>query len=394
MPISKFSFEDAHRGWKLNEVTFDDFNLLVGNSGVGKTRILKAIRKVVNAGTLGMGTLAECQWLIEINDKDHRYRWSAETEDFESWAYSIDPWTDNRSPELIRETIWLEDRIIVDRVGASFSFEGKSLPKLKATESAISLLRDEDSLAPLHRSLSRCIFSEASAWSSAVESGSSSFGLAKFDRESVNRIREKYPTLRGLRVVKGIHSLIKAYILQEDHPEEFEKVREAYTEIFPTVLDIRIAEDEEWIETDADEGGFETREWLFLNIKEKGVEGLVSSDQISAGMLRTLIHLFEITLAAPGTVIIVDEFENSMGVNCLPQITDHFLRHSDLQFILSSHHPYVINNVPWQYWKLVTREGSEVTVKDATSIPSLDSASSLEKFTQLLNLEEYAEAIR
>jgi hypothetical protein len=33
-------------------------------------------------------------------------------------------------------------------------------------------------------------------------------------------------------------------------------------------------------------------------------------------------------------------------------------------------------------------------VRDATSIPSLDSASSLEKFTQLLNLEEYAEAIQ
>jgi hypothetical protein len=83
-----------------------------------------------------------------------------------------------------------------------------------------------------------------------------------------------------------------------------------------------------------------------------------------------------------------------MGVNCLPEITDHFLRYSDLQFILTSHHPYVINNIPWQYWKLVTREGSEVTVKDATSVSALSTASSLDRFTQLLNLEEYAEAIR
>ncbi|MCI0663516.1 MAG: ATP-binding protein, partial [Acidobacteria bacterium] len=185
----------------------------------------------------------------------------------------------------------------------------------------------------------------------------------------------------------------------EDHLEEFGKVREAYTEIFPTVLDIvlniKLAEDalEEWSGADA-EGSLEFKEWLSLGVKEKGVEEWVLNDQISAGMLRALIHLFEIALAARGTVIIVDEFENSMGVNCLPQMTDHFLRHSDLQFILTSHHPYVINNVPWRYWKLVTRAGSEVTVKDATSIPSLDSASSLEKFTQLLNLEEYTEAIR
>jgi hypothetical protein len=293
---------------------------------------------------------------------------------------------------MIRETIWLEDKIIVERVGTSFSFDGKSLPKLKPTESAISLLRDEDSLAPLYRSLSRFIFSEAFAWSSAVESG---LLPNIFERESVNRIREKYPTLKGLREAKGVHFLIKAYILQEGHPEEFGRVRETYTEIFPTVSDVKIAKDEELLVTyNEDEDGVVSRERLSLGIMEKGVGGWVLNDRISAGMLRTLVHLFEIALAAPGTVIIVDEFENSMGVNCLPQMTDHFLRHSDLQFILTSHHPYVINNIPWKYWKLVTRKGSEVTVKDATSIPELDSASSLEKFTQLMNLEEYEEAIK
>lgn len=390
MPISKFSFEDTLRGWKLNEVTFDDFNLLVGNSGVGKTRILRAIRKVVNAGTTGTDDLVGRQWMMEINDEDHHYRWSAETEDYLSYVGSIDHWIDNQRPELIRETIWLQDKIIVERAGASFNFEGKSLPRLKTTESAISLLRDEDSLSPLYRSLSRFIFSEAFAWSSAVESGLLPF---RFERESVNRIREKYPTLRGLREAKGVHFLIKAYILQEDHPEEFGRVRETYTEIFPTVLDVKLAENEELLVTD-DEDSVESREWLSLGIKEKGAKGWVLNDQISAGMLRSLVHLFEIALAAPGTVIIVDEFANSMGVNCLPQMTDHFLRHSDLQFILTSHHPYVINNIPWRYWKLVTREGAEVTVKDATSVPALSEASSLEKFTQLLNLEEYAEAIR
>ncbi len=209
----------------------------------------------------------------------------------------------------------------------------------------------------------------------------------------MNRIREKFPTLKELREAKGIHSLIKAYILQEDHPEEFGKVREAYTEIFPTVLDVKLAENEEWFVADA-EGSWEHREWLSLGIKEKGVEEWVLNDQISAGMLRALVHLFELTLAPSGTVILVDEFENSMGVNCLPQMTDHFLRHSELQFILTSHHPYVINNIPWRYWKLVTRKGSEVTIKDATSIPELDTASSLEKFTLLMNLEEYEEAIQ
>src|SRR5262249_21876441 len=98
MPISKFNFVDMSRGWKLNEVAFDDFNLLVGNSGVGKTRILRAIRKVVNAGTTGTDDLVECQWMMEINDEDHRYRWRAETESYLRYIASINL---NQKPELI-----------------------------------------------------------------------------------------------------------------------------------------------------------------------------------------------------------------------------------------------------------------------------------------------------
>jgi len=116
---------------------------------------------------------------------------------------------------------------------------------------------------------------------------------------------------------------------------------------------------------------------------------------ISSGMMKTLLHLFEIALAPKGSVIMIDDFENSMGQNCLPQLTDYILRYSnDIQFILTSHHPYVINNIPTKWWKIVTRKGSEVTVKDADSIPALQTASKLDKFTLLMNLKEYEEGIQ
>jgi hypothetical protein len=197
-----------------------------------------------------------------------------------------------------------------------------------------------------------------------------------------------------LRQIKGIPLLAKVFILQENLPSEFIKVKEAYREIFPTVLDIELFDEDIVDGIVTADGSFVDEDGLSLGIKENGVEGWVIDDRISVGMRRTLMHFFEVALAAPGTSIIIDEVENSLGVNCLPQITDHFLGHTELQFILTSHHPYVINNIPWRYWKLVTRKGSEVTVKDATSIPELDSTSSLEKFTQLMNLEEYEEAIR
>ena len=79
-------------------------------------------------------------------------------------------------------------------------------------------------------------------------------------------------------------------------------------------------------------------------------------------------------------------FENSLGINCMPELTNFILDKSpDLQFILTSHHPYIINNLPWQTWQVVSRSGSSIKATKATDISALDTASSLDKFTQLIN---------
>ena len=108
---------------------------------------------------------------------------------------------------------------------------------------------------------------------------------------------------------------------------------------------------------------------------------------MSSGMFRTLIYIIEIMTAPEGSVILIDEFENSLGINCMSEVTDFILDHADgLQFIITSHHPYIINNIPWQDWQIVSRKGSHITTKKATEISALDTASSLDKFTQLINV--------
>jgi predicted ATPase len=107
-------------------------------------------------------------------------------------------------------------------------------------------------------------------------------------------------------------------------------------------------------------------------------------------MYRVLTCLIDILAAPDGSVIVIDEFENSLGINCMPQLTDFILDKSpNLQFILTSHHPYIINNIPWETWQLVSRTNGTIKSKKATDIPELDTASSLDKFTQLINLLEY-----
>jgi recombinational DNA repair ATPase RecF len=44
--ITRFKFDDHGADWHLEQTAFDSLNLLVGVSGVGKTKILEALQRV------------------------------------------------------------------------------------------------------------------------------------------------------------------------------------------------------------------------------------------------------------------------------------------------------------------------------------------------------------
>lgn len=110
-------------------------------------------------------------------------------------------------------------------------------------------------------------------------------------------------------------------------------------------------------------------------------------------MLRTLIHIAELYLCADDTVILIDEFENSLGINCINQITHSILASErNLQFIITSHHPYIINDIGPSHWKIVTRKGGVVTAIDADEKIGVGK-SRHQAFTQLANSSAYSEGI-
>jgi len=64
---------------------------------------------------------------------------------------------------------------------------------------------------------------------------------------------------------------------------------------------------------------------LFFEIQENGLEDWIPQQRISSGMFRYLICLLEITNAPEESVILIDEFENSLGINCMAELTDLIL---------------------------------------------------------------------
>jgi len=135
-----------------------------------------------------------------------------------------------------------------------------------------------------------------------------------------------------------------------------------FIEIFPQVENIKI----EPLETD-DVLKKISDNVPVIYIKQKAVHKWIREDRMSSGMLRTIIHISEIFLANEGSVILIDEFENSLGINCIDILTDDLIHENKtLQFIATSHHPYIINNIPYEYWKIVTRQGGHISICNAS----------------------------
>ncbi len=410
MTIKSFAFHDRARGWSLREMELGSLNLLVGVSGVGKTRILECLRNVRRAALFSPDDVNGCTWTLRLEIDDKTYVWSAETSTVaqELWAIeeeqeenSYEPedfykpedsyeQADSDAPRFVRESIEVVGAgLLVERSNGEFLFDGNHLPRLKSTESAINILRNEEKIRPFYRALSSFVFSETED------------SLRKTTEiTALHRSLKKRPKMEDIQSAVEHSLLDRLYLLQKVHSGHFENIKKDFLDIFPSVEDVGLVEQHPVDIGDliaADQGPDRTlyvANYAALGLKEAGVSSWIFQDRMSSGMLRVLTHLVEIALAPRGTVIAIDEFENSLGVNCLPQITDRFLeRAQDLQLILTSHHPYVINNIPHRHWKLVTRRESVVSVTDAVAIPSFNTSSAQDKFIQLLNAPEYEEGI-
>lgn len=382
MKITSFSFTDLKTKWTLEEASFDAFNLLVGVSGAGKTKIVEALKRVC-AATLRSGAAPpDCTWALAFEHKNVAYRWEARTRtsDSESPGAGKSP-----LPSFLMERVTVDQKPLIDRTEEHFSYGEKLLPKLKSSETAILLLEEEPSLLAIRAAFRSVMFSEA------VRPEETELSDGQVDGPG-SRIGQPAENLHDLRSTLAVgHSALygglvtySGFVIQETLPDDWEDLQATYCAIFPSVTKIGVERVRLPI----------SRSKFLLRIREEGYDDWIPQDRISSGMVRTLAHLIEVTVAPPGSVIVIDEFENSLGINCMPPLVDFLLaRAPDLQYILTSHHPYIINKLPIDTWKLVMRKGSVVRVVSARDIPALRGASHHQAFTRLTNLPEYVQDV-
>ena len=249
-------------------------------------------------------------------------------------------------------------------------FNGVRTPKLSPFESVIELLKQEDIISPIQEELDRIILTDSrrsfDIWRLPISL------LKKYEKSSLLTIKES-----------DLPIPVKLAILYRILPNEFDKIKQAFISIFDRVLDIEIGILKLNEDVPMNLSDF-LKEAMIVRIKEKGVETWIQN--ISSGMLKTLMYISELYLSPDDSVILIDEFENSLGVNCIDSVTELIVNHKKSQFIITSHHPYIINNISPFYWKIVTRQGGLVTVKTAKDFHISESRQ--KAFIDLINVLE------
>ena len=370
MKIKRVAFWDNLREWRFEPIDFSNLALLVGVSGVGKTQILKAIlnlQRIANGASLN--GLAWDVTFLTVNNVE--YRWQGEFETKENLPVILNKEHETNEFRIVKEHLVRDENVIIERTPNEIIFKGKTTPKLSPFQSVVEILDQEEDISPVQQAFNKIISNNFSSFDYLYDRNYLRLSTIS-SNTLLENIKESDMTLQ-----------IKLAFIYHYHSDIFNNIRRIFIQVFPQVEDIKIeaVEDDNLLSTS-----------FPIQIKEKGVNDWIIQENISSGMLKTLIHISELYLSPEGTVILIDEFENSLGINCIDVVTDLIVENRNIQFILTSHHPYIINNIGMEHWKIVTRKGGVVTAIDAKDLNL--GKSRHQAFMQLINLEEYSEGIK
>lgn len=365
--VKWIEFENIETGLKVERVDFfEDITLLVGLSGVGKTQILNAVEYSLNLAVrkdvimrpyfVNMG--------IEIDG------------DIYEWAYKIsgiekeDILFENQEEYCIQyEKLIKNGDVIFERCDEDIRVMGyDKVPQPKKDESLLSQYSEDEEFEKLISGIRKLYSVEMEL---AVRGGIKSELFSKLKVRVVEIIRKgdnvPFKTFSHLPVA------MKIYIVKHYYKDIYIKIFDAVKELFMEIEDIDVVEDED-------------REMYLVAIQVYGKK-LLQHD-ISNGMLKTIYYIVELFTMSDNSLVLIDEFENGLGVNCIDLLSEILLfERKDLQFIITSHHPKIINGIEQNRWKIIDRYGS--IVKNSNSEKYGIGNSQHEAYFNLINRWEF-----
>jgi hypothetical protein len=357
MRIERLEYHDDARDWRLDATTFHhDVTLFVGPSRTDKRRILTAIDTLAR---VALGHQLEDQWGISWALRFHTdagcYDWEGE---LSGKGFSL---RDGLRPEallkllpgqfrrelepfVLYETLSLNGRMIIDRRGESIQINGRHTDRHAPSHSAVCLLGRELDVQPALDGLGRVRLSESA--------GDTFASLGKPMRE----LCREFPTLNAVRE-SNLPIYAKLAVVHENLPEVFRAIASRVRERFPQVEDIgfdRVDRSSRFTDLPA------------LRLLEKGTSQWLPESKITTDMLRNVLNLAAVALWPDDAVILIDDFETTLGAYCLDDVLAAARDESRrLQVVLTSDDPAVCNRIGRERRKVVGWQGDRVTADES-----------------------------
>lgn len=361
MYIKSLAAKNLAEGWELEEVELDkNLTLLVGISGAGKTQILRSLnnlKTIINGGAvegfewkvvfeLGEGKVYEWRGKFSM-EKDYKPK-NGKDKNSNKTKKNLPPVLFKYDPvELLEEQLIdiINNELLIIRKKEETVYIKNQMPKLSKDESTLHLFQEEELISEIVQHFNYLLFKDQTRRIDHV---------ILSEQESRLVFHESGIEAEQLKIT-GYNNVFKYSLVEEEIKYLIDT---AFIDVFPEIEGVssRI-----YFTKD--------NKLLKLRIKLKDSDTWIEQEQISSGMLRFLMLLIDLHLSPDGSIFLIDEIENSLGINCLDEYV-HQLQHANrnIQIIATSHHPYIINNVPYQQWKIVKREGATISVTDAEEL--------------------------
>jgi hypothetical protein len=428
MHIQQFEFRDGATGWRLAAADMGAFELLVGRSGAGKTRIVEALRRVQRFGIDAAFAPGAMTWTLAFRHDGASYEWQGATEV-----------TASRDTRVQRERLARNGQVLAERSADAITVVGRGVPmpgRVSRAGSLLAAITDDSGVAQAGHGLRRIVFVERepslilrcdhetrssieqairaiAATRASIEASPEASSASQLDPARARSWRafleHAAATPSAARYIAPIEEIVSRldklawlYALQELAASERDDVEALFVRIFPGVAALRAF----WAPPGAPEAGgagpgsngpgSAGAELLELAIRDQGTEHWIPASQMAASMRRGLSMILDVDFAQPGSVLVIDDLETSLGVDVLPAVIAHLRSHAGsqaCQVLATSRHPYILDDVPVSAWKLVRRRGSEVFIDAVTSLPGQDTEPRHRAFRELLELAELGDQV-
>lgn len=409
MHIQRFEFRDGATGWRLAGADFGAFDLLVGRSGAGRTRIVEALRRVQRFGVDASFAPGAMAWRLVFGHDGAAYEWEGATELGAA-----------REVRVLRERLARDGQVLAERTADAITVMGRAGPapgRAGRTGSLLALVTDDAGVAQAGHGLRRIVFSErepalslrcARETQASIEQAIRAIATTRASIEATAAegaesartrswrafLSQAAATPSAARFIAPIQELVSRldklawlYALQELGAAERDDIEAVFVRMFPGVAALRAF----WAPPGAADA-----ELLELAIRDQGADHWVPASAMATSMRRCLGLLLDASFAPPGSVLIVDDLEADLGLDVLPDVIAHLRAQADaqgLQTLATSRHPYLIDDVPVSAWKLVRRRGNDVGVEPVTSLPGQDAQPRHRAFRELLELAELEDQV-